>query len=215
MNDIHNKLKEYKLIAIIRGLDFENIIPTVKALYDGGIRFVEVTFNQTSTTCLEDTKIAIEAIVSEFGEEVYVGAGTVLTEEQVETAINSGAKYIISPNFDKKVVKKTLDMGAISMPGALTPTEIVEAYNFGAHYVKLFPVSQLGLSYIKALKAPLSHIPMLAVGGVNLKNLTEAMKTGIEGAGIGSGIVNKKFIQEKQFDKLTELAKQFTSQLKK
>lgn len=211
--DIHSELKKHKIIAIIRGLNLKDIIPTTKALYDGGIRFIEVTFDQSSPSCIEDTSQAIRAIVSHFGTDVFVGAGTVLTVDQVEAAVSAGAKYIISPNFDKRVVKKTLDLGAISMPGALTPSEITDAYNYGADYIKLFPVSQLGLSYIKALKAPLSHIPMLAVGGVNVENFKEALKTGIVGVGIGSGIVNKKYIEDKQFEKITEIARQFTSQI--
>lgn len=211
--DIHSELKKHKIIAIIRGVGLEEIIHTAKALYEGGIRFIEVTFNQNSPTCLEDTAEAIKEIISKLDDDVFVGAGTVMTEDQVEVAVNAGAKYIISPNFDKKVVRKTLDMGVISMPGALTSSEIVEAYNYGAHYIKLFPISQLGLSYIKAVKAPLSHIPMLAVGGVNVDNFKEALETGIVGAGIGSGIVNHKYIESKQFDKITELARQFTSQI--
>ncbi len=208
-----NKIKENKIIAIIRGIDSDKIIKTAEALYAGGISLVEVTFNQSSMTGNQETFEAIQSISSELGDKICVGAGTVMTVEQVELAVKAGAKYIISPNFDKEVVDKTLELGAVSMPGVITPSEITEAYKAGASFVKIFPVDNFGPKYIKSIRSPISHIPMLAVGGIDVDNLKEYMATGIDGVGVGSSLVNKKMIDEGRFDELTELAKKFVSQL--
>ncbi len=202
-------IHENKIIAIFRGVDKSKIINTAIALYDGGIRLIEVTFNQSSKTCIEDTANSIKAICDEMGDKMCVGAGTVMNEEQVVAAIDAGAQYIISPNTDKAVIEKTKELGAISIPGAFTPTETVDAYKMGADYVKLFPAGILGIDYIKALRAPISHIPVMAVGGINGDNFNEFIDVGVSGVGIGSSLVNLKLINEGRFDELSELARQF------
>lgn len=202
------KLKEKKIVAIVRGLPVETVLNVAKALYDGGIRFVEVTFSQSSPTCIEDTSRAIEAIAKNYTD-LHVGAGTVITMEQLMAAYNAGAKYIISPNLDVELIRKTKELGLLSMPGAMTSSEIVDAYKAGADFVKLFPTDNLGAGYIKAVRAPLSHIPMLAVGGVNDENMETFYKAGACGFGIGGNIVNKKLIEAGDFAGLTELARRY------
>ena len=136
-----------------------------------------------------------------------------MSVEQVKIAAEAGAEYMISPDTSEAVIKATREAGAVSIPGALTPTEVATAYAYGADFVKLFPAGELGLSYIKAIRAPLAHIPMLAVGGVNENNLGEFLKAGLDGFGIGSNIVDKKLIEKGDFAALTALAKRYTEQI--
>ena len=132
-----------------------------------------------------------------------------MTVEQVRAAVEAGAKYIISPNTDREVIEETKKLGAISIPGAFTPSEVVQAYKMGADYVKLFPAGLLGIPYIKAIKAPISHIPLIAVGGIDADNLHDFLATGINGVGVGSSLVDLKLINDENWDALAELAKKF------
>ena len=202
-------LKKEKLIVILRGLKREQMIPTARALRDSGVHFLEVTFVQNSKTCVEDTTWAISNAVERFPD-LYVGAGTVLSVLQAEAAYESGAKYIISPNVDEAVIRRTVELGMVSIPGAFSPSEIVNAYNWGATFVKLFPAGDLGIAYVKAIRAPISHIPLLAVGGVDLENMEAFYKAGICGFGIGGSIVRKDLIDRGDYTALTALAKQYT-----
>ena len=144
---------------------------------------------------------------------MHIGAGTVLTTEEVEATYRAGGEYIISPNVNTTVIKRTRELGMLSMPGAFTPSEAQTAHESGADFVKLFPVDALGPSYVKAIKAPLCHIKMLAVGGVNESNLCAYLRAGASGFGIGSNIVNKKMISEGDFEGITALAKTFLASL--
>ena len=202
-------INENKVIAIMRGVAKEKAADAARALNEGGIKLVEVTFNQSSPTCIEDTADSIKSIIAEMGDKMCVGAGTVMTVEQVRAAVDAGAKYIISPNTDREVIEETKKLGAISLPGAFTPSEAVSAYKMGADYVKLFPAGLLGIPYIKAIKAPISHIPLMAVGGVSADNLGDFLATGINGVGVGSSLVDLKLINAGKWDELTELAKKF------
>ena len=139
---------------------------------------------------------------------MFVGAGTVTSPELVELTAKAGGAFIISPDTDVAVIKRTRELGLVSMPGALTPSEIKTAHNAGADYVKVFPLGSMGPGYLKAIRAPLSHIKMTAVGGINEKNLKEYLEAGACGAGIGGNLANKKWIENGEFDKITEVAKQ-------
>jgi len=208
---ILERIKKEKIIAIIRGISNERIIDTCEALVAGGVTMIEMTFNQSSPTGNDDTFHAIKMISDNLGESACVGAGTVMTIEQVELAVKAGAKYIISPNYDKEIMAKTIEMGVASMPGVMTPSEIVNAYKDGAVAAKLFPSGNLGLEYIKAIKAPISHIPIVAVGGVDVDNVNEFMKIGCIGVGVGSTLVNKALVNAGKYDELTELARCFVA----
>ncbi|MDO4565003.1 MAG: bifunctional 4-hydroxy-2-oxoglutarate aldolase/2-dehydro-3-deoxy-phosphogluconate aldolase [Clostridia bacterium] len=203
-------IKQEKLIAIMRGLGHRQAVQVCKALYKGGIRFAEVTFNQKSPTCIEDAAAAIRAI-SEQVPQINVGAGTVITLEQVEASYKAGAKYIISPNTDETVIKRTVELGMISMPGAFSPSEIVKAHDWGAGFVKVFPAGNLGVAYIKAIRAPISHIPLLAVGGVNLENMKAFYEAGVCGFGIGANIVNAELVKKEDYEALSSLASRYVA----
>lgn len=213
MNEIKQAIEKQKIIAIMRNVARKDVLPVAKALYEGGIRLVEVTFNQKSETGVADTSNSIKQINDFFSGRMFVGAGTVLTTKQVDAAVSAGAKYIISPNTNLAIIHHTVELGAVSIPGAFTPSEIVSAYGAGASFVKLFPADVLGISYIKAIRAPINHIPILAVGGVNDENLKDFFAAGITGVGIGSNIVKNSLIEKGEFDKLTELARKYTEQI--
>ena len=204
-------IEENKIIAIIRGVEPEKAIKVAKALYDGGIKMVEVTFNQSAPEKFNQTTDAIKAIKEKFPD-ILVGAGTVLTVEQVDLAKVAGAEYIISPDTDEEVIKYTVKSGLVSLPGAYTASEVKKAHNAGADFVKLFPCTSV--SYLKAVKAPLSHIKFLAVGGVTVDNASDFIKAGAVGLGVGSSLVNKKFIDEENWEALTNLAKEFVRKVR-
>lgn len=196
-----------KIIAIVRGADPEQCLKVAQALYDGGIRLMEITYNQKDPASWQTTADTIAAIAKTFEGRMLVGAGTVTTPELVELTAKAGGMYIISPNCNEAVIRKTLELGLVSMPGALTPTEVLAAHEAGADFVKLFPIGNLGVAYAKAIMAPISHVKMLAVGGVNENNVADFLKAGMAGAGIGGNLANKKWIEEGRYDKITETAK--------
>ncbi len=202
------QLRQEKIIAIMRGLTPQEALQTAQALANGGIHFTEVTFAQDSPTCIEDTAASIEAITRALPD-CYVGAGTVVTQEQLNAAYKAGAKYIISPNTDETIIKETVALGLVSMPGAFSPSEILNAYNWGARFVKLFPAGNLGVEYIKAIRAPISHVPILAVGGVKRENMAEFYQAGVCGFGIGANIIKKELIRVGDYDGITKLARAY------
>ncbi|MDR2649981.1 MAG: bifunctional 4-hydroxy-2-oxoglutarate aldolase/2-dehydro-3-deoxy-phosphogluconate aldolase [Clostridiales bacterium] len=197
---------ENGLIAIIRGMDENLILPLAEALYSGGVKMVEVTFNQSKPDTFESTARAIAVMRERLAGKIIPGAGTAFTPKQVELAAEAGAMYIVSPHTDADVIRKTRELGLVSMPGALTASEAAVAYNAGADFVKLFPAGSLGPGYLKALCAPLAHLRFLAVGGIDLNNAADFIRAGAVGLGVGGNLVNKEWIETGQFGKITDLA---------
>ncbi len=208
-NDIIKAVYRQKLIAIVRGVNPEYILPVGKALYEGGIRLVEVTFDQKAADGFVQTTEAISKLCSEFEDELLIGAGTVLSRQQVDLAKSAGAKYIITPSTDRDVIRYARHQGMAAMPGAMTPSEVVTAWRAGADFVKIFPAGVMGSSYIKALKGPLPQIPLLAVGGVTAENIPEFLRAGVVGFGIGSNLVSRELAESGQTEKITRLAQRF------
>lgn len=206
-NNILKAVEKEKIIVIVRGVESKKILPLAEAMYDGGIRLLEITYSAGNTETAEN----IKRLKEHFGESMYIGAGTVLTEEQAELTKAAGGEFIISPNTVPEVIRKTKALGMVSMPGAYTPSEIQLAHNSGADFVKIFPAVSLGAEYIKAVKAPLSNIKLLAVGGINEHNMKEYLNAGVCGFGIGSNIVDQKRIEKNDFKAITELAKRYVS----
>ena len=204
---IIQRVYEDKIIAIVRGIESESLLKLANALYAGNITMMEITFDQAHPETWDATAASIAFLREKVGASMAIGAGTVTTPHLAEIAIQAGAGFIISPDVQKAVIEKTRELGAVSMPGAMTPTEVTTAYRDGADFVKIFPTADLGVGYIKALRSPINHIPLLAVGGVNEGNLQDFLNAGMVGAGIGGNLVNKKWIESGEFDKITELAK--------
>ncbi|MBE6689510.1 MAG: bifunctional 4-hydroxy-2-oxoglutarate aldolase/2-dehydro-3-deoxy-phosphogluconate aldolase [Ruminococcaceae bacterium] len=212
--EVIRKIEQYKVIAIMRGVATDKAVLAAKALYEGGVRLVEVTFNQKAPETFKDTMSAISAIKAEMGDKMTVGAGTVITVEQAEMAKSAGAEYIVSPDTDEEVIKRTIELDMVSLPGAYTATECKKAHNAGADFVKLFPCTDGADKYLKALRAPLSHIKFLAVGGVTPENAPDFMKAGAYGIGVGSAIVNGKWVDDGEFGRITEQARLFADAVK-
>ena len=212
--NIKDDLLREKLIVIVRGVQSDKLIPLAQAVYDGGIRFLEITYSADGKVSDSETASNIKSLVEHFGDKMHIGAGTVLTEEQVLLTKAAGGKFIISPDADIDIIKKTKEMDLISIPGAFTASEIKQAYKAGADFVKLFPITQMGPDYVKAIKAPLSHIPLLAVGGVDISNMNKFLEAGVCGFGIGTNITNKKMIEENDFEGITALAKEYVAVIK-
>lgn len=202
-------LEQKGIIAICRKVYGDDLLHLAEALHMGGIGFIEVTFDQASPHCNDQTAEAIRMLHNRFPQ-ICVGAGTVLHPAQVDVAKQAGAKYMISPNTDVEVIRHTKEAGLISIPGAMTPTEIMTAHHAGADYVKLFPCAYLGERYIKDILSPISHVKLIATGGIKAENLLSYLKLGMVGAGISGALTNRKTIDAGDWQKITADAKILT-----
>lgn len=201
------RLKESGLIAVIRRPKKSQIHYIAEALVEGGTGALEITL---------DTPRALEIIrelKEKFQNRVLVGAGTVLDAVSAKSAIDAGSDFIFCPSFDVETIQMTNRYGKISIPGVMTPTEIVQAYSAGADLLKIFPGAALGESYIKDLQGPLSHIPMMPTGGVNLDNVETFIKNGAVAVGAGGSLVDGKAIAEERYEVLTEISKEFIKRI--
>lgn len=205
METVTETVLRTRVVAIVRGLD-SGFVELAQAMYDGGIRAVEVTFNQNKPETFAQTAAAISEIRAAMGTSMHVGAGTVTSTELVHLAKQAGAEFIVSPDTNIEVIRRTKELGICSMPGAMTPSEILTAYRAGADFVKVFPAGSLGADYIQAIRGPLNQIPLLAVGGVSEANAAQFILSGCAGVGVGGNLVNKSWIAAGQWDKLTAAA---------
>lgn len=216
-----NQILNNKVIVIMRGYTLDEGLRAVEAMVAGGISLVEVTFDQTGIAPLSVTTDMISAIAERFDgthgyPRVCVGAGTVMTAEQVSLAAAAGARYIISPDVNRYVIEETNETSLVSIPGALSPTEAANAYRWGADFVKIFPAGLMGPAYIKAVSAPLSHIRFLAVGSVRENNMAELLNAGALGVGIGAAsIASKVMLAEGNYSEITRRAARYVEIAKK
>ena len=196
-----------KVVAIVRGYSIEQCIRLARALHEGGVNMLEVTFPQTNKEEMLFTSRTIEALRNELGDCMEFGAGTVTSPEMVDMAQSAGATFIISPNTDGKVIDRTLQKGLVSIPGAFTPTEIKTAYDLGADIVKVFPANMFGPSYFKTVHAPLSQVRLMAVGGVTEKDINAYLAAGACSAGVAGCLFNAKKIENGLWQEITEAAR--------
>ena len=173
---------ETGIVAILRGIEGESLLKMADALYEGGIRLAEVTLNTSGASS------AIRELRVRFDGKMFIGAGTVITLEKAHEAMGAGAQFVVTPNVDQEVIRLCLSKNIWITPGAFTPTEIVTAMRLGCRYVKLFPARALGPAYIKDVLAPLNDARLLAVGGVDAKNIGDYVKAGAAGAGVGGSL---------------------------
>ena len=213
MNEFVKEYFEKKVIIVCRGIDEEEIVNVARALYEGGICFMEVPFDQKSPDTFPATARKIRTVKEAMGGKMHVGAGTVLTMEQFELAREAGAEIIVSPTLEEDVVVATKKAGLISMPGCATPSEITRAYKLGADLIKLFPASVLTLKAIKEISVPLNHIPLVCFGGVTAENVCEVLASGVRGVGMAGAILDKESLATKNYARITEKAKAVTSQI--
>lgn len=209
MMDIYQTINKEKIIVIVRRTYGQDLLELAVAMKKGGLRIMELTFDQGDENKNQKTPSSIRMLYEKLGNEMIFGAGTVLTVEEVDLAKSAGAKFIISPNTNSMVIKHTKLQGLISIPGAMTPSEMVDANHAGADFIKVFPVDQLGLNYVKAIFSPLNHLKLIATGGVTLENFPDYLKIGMVGAGVSGYLTNKELIMKRDFDELTKRASMF------
>lgn len=178
-NDVLSWVQKYRVLTIYRGQPVQRCLELTELLYGQGIRLFEVTLNGDKPFA------AISALQQRYGHEVPIGAGTVMTAEDVSRAADSGARFIVSPHVDDAVIERATSLGLGVIPGAFTPTEVVRAVRLGADLVKVFPIGPVGADYIRQLKGPLPDVPMLATGGVNADLAGQCVAAGCTGVGVG------------------------------
>lgn len=199
-----------KVVAIVRGAESSVCTRVAEALYAGGIRLMEITYDQRSPESWEDTAAAIGQTARRFEGRMLVGAGTVTEPGLVELTHRAGGCFIISPDTNEAVIRRTRELDMVSMPGAMTPTEILTAHRAGADFVKLFPAAGLGPAYLRAVCAPLSHVKIMVVGGIDEKNVSAFLAAGAAGTGVGGNLANRQWIRDGAWDKITQAARLLT-----
>lgn len=203
-------IRREKLVAILRGVPMDKLDGVVSALIDGGVRILEFTFDHDSPEDICRNAEKIRYTAEHYGDQVLVGCGTALSVREAEACHEAGGCLVITPAVNPDVIRRTRELGMVSMPGALTATEVVTAYEAGADIVKLFPAGELGLGYIKALRGPLGFIPMSAVGGVKPENVKDFLKAGVCGFGVGGQLVLPAAVREGRYEAIRDRALEFT-----
>jgi 2-dehydro-3-deoxyphosphogluconate aldolase/(4S)-4-hydroxy-2-oxoglutarate aldolase len=202
--DVLGRIREVGVVPVVRASSAEEALQAVEAIKAGGVPILEITMT------VPRAQSVIERVADRYGDEVVVGAGTVLDAETALACIRAGAQFVVSPALNLETIACCRRYGVAVMPGALTPTEIVQAWTAGADFVKVFPAGALGgASYIKSLKAPLPQIELVPTGGVSLKTGSDFIKAGASALGVGADLVDIKALREGQANLITERARQF------
>lgn len=201
--EVLEKIKELGLLAVIRGPSAELTLNMVEALIEGGIRGIEVTY---STPEAEEV---VRTLSQRFGSKILLGMGTVTRPEQAKSAKEAGASFLVSPICEKDLVKSMVASGLLTMAGALTPTEVFQAYQLGSDVVKIFPGSLGGPAYVRALKGPFPDVPIMPTGGVHAGNLAEWFSVGVVAVGAGSELCPPQLAREGKFDEISRRAVEF------
>jgi 2-dehydro-3-deoxyphosphogluconate aldolase / (4S)-4-hydroxy-2-oxoglutarate aldolase len=203
-SDVVQKIKSIGIIPVVRASSANEAMQAIEAIRDGGIPILEITMTVPGAVKV------IEEVSARFGSDICVGAGTVLDEETARACILAGSQFIVSPALNLSTIECCRRYGVAVMPGALTPTEVVQAWTAGADFVKVFPAGAMGgASYLKALKAPLPQIELVPTGGVSLKTAADFIKAGASALGVGADLVDLKCLREGQANVITERAKQY------
>jgi 2-dehydro-3-deoxyphosphogluconate aldolase/(4S)-4-hydroxy-2-oxoglutarate aldolase len=202
--EVFDKMVSEGLIPVIRVASASEAIDVADAIKEGGVNFIEITMS------VQGAIDVIKELTAKYRDEIIMGAGTVLDAETGRAALLAGAQFIVSPTLNLDLIELAHRYSAVVIPGAMTPTEILTAWNAGADMVKVFPAGQLGgPGYIKALRGPLPQILLVPTGGVNLQNAGPFIQAGATALGVGSELVDKKALKEKRFSVITENARAF------
>jgi 2-dehydro-3-deoxyphosphogluconate aldolase/(4S)-4-hydroxy-2-oxoglutarate aldolase len=204
-DEVVSQIKELGIVAVVRTETAEQVKGVVSALLEGGVTAIEITFTVPNAVEM------IRQTRNEYGDDILLGAGTVTTPSDAAAAIGAGAEYIISPNTNLEIIKLCRELDVAAMPGAMTPTEVVSAWQAGADTIKIFPAEILGPRYIKLLKAPLPNIPLMPTGGVIPGNVGEWFAAGSVAVGVGSALVDKQALATGDFGIIADKAKEFIS----
>ncbi len=206
--DVLNTIEETGVVAVIRLNEPSIMDPLSKALVAGGVKCIEITM--TTPNALE----IIKDLSKKLNRNMLIGAGTVINAQMAKDVIEAGAEFVVSPVMRPEIIKVARDNDKAMISGAFTPTEILEAWESGADLVKVFPATALGPKYFKDVRGPLPQVKLTPTGGVNVDNTAEFMKAGAVCIGVGSALLNKKMIAEKDWDGITKLAKAFVEQVR-
>lgn len=198
------------IIPIVRTSTAEQAIAAVEAIYDGGARAAEITMTVPGAVR------ALEKVADRFGDKMLLGSGTVLDAETARICMLAGAEFLVCPSLRIATIEMAKRYSKVVCPGALTPTEVLAAWEAGADAVKIFPCGNVGgAKYIKALKGPFPQIEMVPTGGVNLETVGDFIKAGACAVGVGSELVDNKILKEGRYDVITERARQFVAAIAK
>ena len=202
------RIKELGIVPIVRTKDAESAIRAVEAICEGGIPCAEITMT------VDGAIRALERVADKLGDRIMLGAGTVLDPETARACMLAGAEFFVTPSLNIKTIEMAKRYSKAAFPGALTPTEIVTAWQAGADAIKVFPCSALGgAKYIKALKGPFPHIEFVPTGGVNLETVGDFLAAGCCAVGVGSDLIDNKTIQEGKYEVFVERARQFRQKI--
>lgn len=199
---------EEKIVAVVRVTDEEKLTKVINAIYEGGIKIIEITM--TVPNAIQQ----IEKISEKFGDKIVIGVGSVLEKQTAKDAVSAGAKYVVSPVTKKEIIETAKNLGVPVMPGAFTPTEILSAWEMGADVVKVFPADVLGMSFFKSVLAPMPFLKMMPTGGVTLTNAGDWLKAGACAVGVGTALLESEAIKNGDYFKLTENAKTIVKSMK-
>ena len=203
-NDVLKQIRDIGLIPVVRATSADEAMRAIDAIREGGVSVLEITMTVPGAVSV------IEQVAKSYGNDALVGAGTVLDPETARACILNGAQFVVSPALNIETIECCRRYGIAVMPGALTPTEVLQAWTAGADFVKVFPAGALGgASYLKALKAPLPQIELVPTGGVSLKTAADFIKAGASALGVGADLVDLKAIRDGQANVVTERAKQY------
>jgi 2-dehydro-3-deoxyphosphogluconate aldolase/(4S)-4-hydroxy-2-oxoglutarate aldolase len=197
-------IRDIGIIPVVRAQSSDEAMKAIDAIREGGISILEITMTVPGAVGV------IEEVSKRYGSDAVVGAGTVLDGETARACILAGARFVVSPSLNLETIEVCRRYGIAVMPGALTPTEVVQAWSAGADFVKVFPAGAVGgASYIKSLKAPLPQIELVPTGGVSLKTAADFIKAGASALGVGADLVDVKALREGQSQVITERAREF------
>ena len=205
--EVRNKILERKVVAVVRMKNSSQWLKVIEAIKIGAVSGIELTMT------IPNAIQAIETADKEFGDDILLGVGSVTDKQSALDAINAGAKFVVSPIYKAEVVQAVIDKNIVVIPGCFSPTEIQTAYEQGADFIKIFPADNLGMSFIKSIKAPLPHLKVIPTGGVNLENAIDWINAGASAVGIGSALVDNKAIEREDYKTLTENSKKLCENL--
>jgi 2-dehydro-3-deoxyphosphogluconate aldolase/(4S)-4-hydroxy-2-oxoglutarate aldolase len=204
MNETLSRLADTGVVAVLRGVEADQLIEITEALREGGVTAVEITADTP------DVAGKLGEVTGSFGDEVVVGTGTVLDSETARTTLMAGAEFVVSPSLHEDVIETCNRYGAVTAPGVMTPTEAIRGYEAGADFVKVFPAKTVGPAHLGAMKGPLGQIPMMPTGGVSPDNAGDYVEAGAFAVGAGGALVDYEAADRGDYESITETAREFT-----
>jgi len=202
MNETLSRLADAGVVAVLRGVEADQLIEITEALREGGVTAVEITADTP------DVAGKLGEVTGSFGDEVVVGTGTVLDSETARTTLMAGAEFVVSPSLHEDVIETCNRYGAVTAPGVMTPTEAIRGYEAGADFVKVFPAKTVGPAHLGAMKGPLGQIPMMPTGGVGPDNAGDYVEAGAFAVGAGGALVDYDAAERGDYESITETARE-------